>query len=270
MALTIGTTSLLNNGVRMPLFGLGTWEATGDRGRKAVTWALEAGYRLIDTAAAYDNEAEVGRGIRESGVSRDEVFVTTKLWPSRLGYESALQAFEESRRRLALEWVDLYLIHWPGDDRKKRAEAWRALETLLVEGRCRAIGVSNYSSGDLEDLKADGRVTPSVNQVPFSPFHPQAGLHEFCRTRGILLQGYSPLTRGRNLDDPAIERVARAIDKTAAQVVLRWALQKGVAVIPKSVQRAHILENAAVFDFSLGRREMAELDALRPGPVARD
>jgi diketogulonate reductase-like aldo/keto reductase len=259
---TAGTRVKLNNGVQMPVLGFGTWDATGREGRRAVSWALEAGYRLIDTAAAYGNESEVGEAIRASGLPQDEIFVTTKLWPSDLGYESVLRAFEASRRRLGFERLDLYLIHWPGDDRRKRVDAWRALEKIFTDGLCRAIGVSNYSVGELREVLDRGGVSPAVNQVPYSPFEQQRGLHEFCQSRGIQLEGYSPLTRGRRLSDGTLLSLAAAYRRTPAQVMLRWAIQKGVVVIPKSVHRERIVENAGVFDFEIGPEDMAALDGL--------
>jgi diketogulonate reductase-like aldo/keto reductase len=258
----------LNNGVEMPIFGLGTWEATGRKGRQAVLWALEAGYRLIDSAAAYGNETVVGEAIRQSGIPRDEVFLTTKLRTSDLGYESALRAFEASRRRLGLEYVDLYLIHWPGGDRRTRAESWRALEKLLADGRCRAIGVSNYSVGELNEILDSRGVVPAVNQVPFSLFNQQRDVFAFCRSRGIRLEGYSPLTRGRRLGDKTVQSLARAYEKTPAQILLRWAIQKEVVVIPKSVHRERILENAAIFGFAISALDMAALDRLDEGVEA--
>jgi diketogulonate reductase-like aldo/keto reductase len=264
MKLDIGTRVALNNGVRMPLFGLGTWEATGRTGLRAMLWALEAGYRLIDTARAYGNESEVGEAVRQSGIPRDEIFITTKVWPSDFGYERTLAAFEASRRRLGLERVDLYLIHWPERDAEKRGESWRACETLLADGLCRAIGVSNYMVSELDEILAAGRggVVPAVNQVPFSPFRQQRDVHDFCRSHGIRLEGYSPLTRGAGLGDAAIRSVAETHGRSPAQIMIRWALQKGVVTIPKSVHKERIVENAAVFDFSLTAGDMARLDAL--------
>jgi diketogulonate reductase-like aldo/keto reductase len=265
MKLSLDTRIVLNNGVEMPIFGLGTWDATGRKGRQAVIWALEAGYRLIDTAASYGNEAEVGEGIRASGVPREEIFLTTKLWPSEFGYESTLRAFESSRRRLGVDRVDLYLIHWPGDDAAERADSWRALEKLLTDGLCRAVGVSNYSVEELGEILDSGGVMPAVNQVKFSPFTQQREVFAFCRSRGIRVEGYSPLTRGRRLKDDALQSPARSHKKTPAQVLLRWAIQKEVVVIPKSVNRERILENAAVFDFNLNAADMAALDGLDEG-----
>ena len=267
MKLSLRTRIALNNGVKMPLLGLGTWSSTGKAGQRAVLWALEAGYRLIDTASSYGNESDVGEAIRASGLPRSEVFVTTKVWPAEFGYEATLRAFEASRRRLGLEQIDLYLIHWPGDDPRLRADSWRALLTLLADGRSRAIGVSNYMVSELEELLGAGKksVVPAVNQVPFSPFSQQRDVHAFCKTHGIRLEGYSPLTRGAELGQPAIRSLAQAHRRTAAQIMLRWAVQKEVVTIPKSVHNERILENANIFDFSLSPEDMAALDALDSG-----
>ncbi len=264
MKLELQTCVPLNNGISMPLFGLGTWNATGKKARQAALWALEAGYRLIDTASSYSNEREVGEAVKASGVPRGEIFVTTKVWPRDFGYERTLRAFEESRKELGLEQVDLYLLHWPGDDRHQRDESWRALETVLADGRARAIGISNYDIPELEEIleEGDGRVVPAVNQVPLSPFEPQREVQAFCETNGIRLEGYSPLTRGSRLGDAVIRRVAEVHGRTPAQVMIRWALQKGAVTIPKSVHKERILENAAVFDFSLSAGDMEALDGL--------
>ncbi len=264
MKLSIGTRVTLNNGVRMPLLGLGTWSATGRKGRQAVIWALEAGYRLIDTAASYGTESEAGEAVRASGLPRGDVFITTKVWPSDFGYERTLRAFEESRARLGFEEVDLYLLHWPGEDPDRRFESWRALEKLLADGRCRAIGVSNYGVPELQETLAEGggSVAPAVNQISLSPFSQERKVQAFCRARGIRIEGYSPLTRGGMFGDKTIRSLAKSNGKTPAQVMIRWALQREIVTIPKSVRKEHILENADVFDFELSAEDMAALDAL--------
>lgn len=264
MNLEIRTCIELNSGVRMPLLGFGTWAATGRKGRQAVLWALEAGCRLIDTASSYDNEREVGEAVRASGLARDEIFITSKVWPGQFGYDRTMRAFEESQAALGLGKIDLYLLHWPGDDRRLRAESWQALETLLAEERVRAIGVSNYEAGELEEIleEGDGRVVPAVNQVPFSPFNQQKKLWSICEDNGIRIEGYSPLSRGSKLGDPVVGKVAKAHGRTPAQIMIRWALQKGVITIPKSVHRERILENTAVFDFELSVEDMTALDGL--------
>lgn len=264
MKLTIASTVALTGGVAIPRFGLGVYQTrAGTEAREAVRRALECGYRHIDTAALYGNEADVGAAIRESGVPRDEVFVTTKLWNDDHGYESALTAFEESRRRLGLEVVDLYLIHWPVTGR--RGESWRALERLLGDGRCRAVGVSNYTIAHIDQVLDEGNVVPSVNQVEFSPFLYQRELLEHCHARGIRIEAYSPLTKARRLDDERLAAVATRHAKSPAQVLIRWALQREVIVIPKSADPGRIAENAAVFDFELTGEDMAALDALDEG-----
>ena len=254
----------LNNGVEMPQLGLGVYQSRpGRETRRAVVAALEAGYRLIDTAAMYQNEADVGAAIRDSGVPREEVFVTSKLWNDDHGYEQALRAFRETLRRLGTGYVDLYLIHWPSGGELK--ETWRALEHLQAEGLTRAIGVSNYAVGHLEEMLGYAHVLPAVNQVEFHPFLYQRELLEWVHERGIALEAYRPLARARRMDDPTLTAVARAHDKSAAQVLLRWSLQRGAIVIPKSVHVERIRENLDVFDFVLGGDEMARLDALDEG-----
>ena len=251
----------LNNGVEMPVLGLGVWQVqTGNECRRAVLWALEAGYRHIDTARIYGNEKDVGAAIRESGLPRAEIFVTTKLWNGDQGYEKALRAFDQSLSALGLEYVDLYLIHWPVPG--TREDSWRALQHILEEGRSRAIGVSNYTDRHLAELLSWADVPPAVDQVEFSPYLYQVDLLEYCRGHGIQLEAYSPLTRGRQLKDVKLVNVARRVGRTPAQVLIRWALQHDLVVIPKSVRHARIVENAAVFDFSLSAEDMAVLDAL--------
>ena len=257
--LTINSTVTLNNGVNMPLLGLGVYQAVGREGEQAVTWALEAGYRHIDTAKFYGNEVEVGRAVRQSGISREEVFVVTKLWNSDHGYDRARAAFHESRRRLDLGAVDLYLIHWPVS--AQRGESWRALEDLYAEGQMRAIGVSNYTIEHLEQLLATARVVPAVNQVEFHPWLYQRELLEFCRAHGIRLEAYSPLTKGERLRDPRLLEIARKYGKTPAQILIRWCLQHEVVVIPKSSNPQRIRENADVYDFEISAEDMCRLDA---------
>jgi diketogulonate reductase-like aldo/keto reductase len=260
----IGSAVDLNNGVRMPRLGLGVWRAAaGTEVRNALAWALEAGYRHIDTARLYGNERDVGEVLRASGLSREDVFITTKLRNRDQGYRQAGKALDDSLRDLGLDYVDLYLIHWPVAG--LRTESWRAFEEALAAGKTRAIGVSNYLPRHLDELLAAGEVVPAVNQVEFSPFLYQRDLLEYCRGRGIQVEAYSPLTRGRRLDDPALVAVAAGHGKTPAQVLIRWALQHDLVVVPKSVNRERILENAAVFDFMLSREDMAALDALDAG-----
>ncbi len=264
MALTLGSRAKLNNGVEMPYFGLGVWRSDPGRATQdAVKWALSAGYRHIDTARIYNNERDVGIAIRDSGVPREQVFVTTKLWNEDHGYDQALRAFDRSMESLGLGYVDLYLLHWPVSG--KRTESWRALEKLYRDGRCRAIGVSNYTIRHLEELLGHASVVPVVNQVEFHPFVFQKELWEYCRAHSIQLEAYSPLVKGKRLDDPRIAKVAARYGRTPAQVLLRWALEREIVVIPKSVRLERIEENAAVFDFALVPEDVAALDALHDG-----
>ena len=261
MAIDGRSSVALRNGVTIPRFGLGVFRA-GDRGatREAVRIALETGYRHIDTARIYRNEQEVGEAIRESGIPRDQIFVTTKLWNDDHGYDQALRAFDKSLRSLGLETVDLYLVHWPVPG--KRVETWKAMESLLGTKRCRAIGVSNYTIRHLDELLARASEPPSVNQVELHPFLQQRDLVARCRNEGIAVEAYSPLTKGTRLDDPSLLDVSRRLGKTVAQVLIRWSLEKDFVVIPKSSRRERIVENAAALDFTLDDESMHTLDAL--------
>ncbi len=263
MKLAIDTKVRLNNGVEMPLFGFGTYRATGDEARRSCLWALEAGYRLIDTASLYDNEREVGRAVRESGIPRSDIFVTTKLWNSDHGLERAVSAFDKSLARLGIDYVDLFLIHWPVGGR--RGESWRALEKILESGKCLAIGVSNYMIRHLVEVLAMGSTTPAVNQVEFSPYLHQKNLLEFCRSKGIQFEAYGSLTRRRKFTDRGLAALSGKYGKSPAQILIRWALQKSVVVIPKSVNRERIQENADVFDFAISAEDVKTLDAFDEG-----
>ena len=261
MALTLGSRVTLNNGNTMPVLGLGMWQAgSGKQTRKAVATALEIGYRLFDTAKLYGNESDLGTAIRESGIPREEIFVMTKLWNNDQGYESGLRAFEKSRRELGLDYVDLYLIHWPVPG--LRQESWKALLKIRDEGLARSIGVSNYTIRHLEELLRATPAPPAVNQVEFHPFLYQKELLEFCVSKKIQLEAYSPLTRGHRLDHPVIAQIAARDGRTPAQVLIRWSLQHGLVVIPKSIRPERIRENAAVFDFQLSPDDMKRLDSL--------
>jgi diketogulonate reductase-like aldo/keto reductase len=247
----------------IPIVGFGSMRLKEEAGAKAIESAIRQGYRHIDTAAFYGNEEDVGRAVRESRIAREQLFVTTKLWNSDQGYASAIKACNESLAKLKLDYIDLYLIHWPQPG--KRLESWDALVELRKQGKCRSIGVSNYTVAHLNELMAHSSVGPSVNQVEFSPFLFQRELLEFCRAHGIQLEAYCPLTRGVKLGDPVIGALARKHGKTSAQVLLRWAVQHQVVVIPKSAQRARIEENAGIFDFTVSDQDMAALDALNAG-----
>ncbi|WP_123042337.1 aldo/keto reductase [Cohnella candidum] len=260
MKLTIDSTAELLNGVDMPRLGLGVWRTQeGDEVERAVSSALNAGYRLIDTASMYGNEAGVGSAIRASGIARDKLFVTTKVWNNQQGYDSTLKAFEESNDKLGLDYVDLYLVHWPVKEKYK--ETYRALEELYDQGRVRAIGVSNFQAHHLEDLMGACRIKPMVNQIELHPLLTQKKLLMFCRKEGIQVQSWRPLMQGR-LDVPAIAELASKYGKTPAQIILRWHLQQGVVTIPKSVNEARIRENADVFDFELAPEDMVLIDSL--------
>ena len=257
----------LNQGVEIPTLGLGVYQsAPGTPTRQAVAWALEAGYRHIDTAAMYENEVDVGVALRASGLPREEVFVTTKLWHSQHGYDRALAAAATSLARLGLEYVDLYLIHWPtAPSPQDRLDSWRALERLQREGKARAIGVCNYTVRHLEELRAHATVVPAVDQVEFHPFVYDPELVAYLTRNGIRLEAWAPLTRGQRFSDPTLEAIGHAHGRTPAQVLLRWGIEHGFIEIPKSVHRERIVENAQIFDFTLTPAEIARLDALRDG-----
>lgn len=250
----------LSNQVSIPLLGLGVYQSPpGSPTRQAVLKAIESGYRQIDTASLYGNEADVGAAINSCGLPREELFVTTKLWNADHGHKQALQAFETSLKRLGLDYIDLYLIHWPVHG--LRQASWQALEQLYQSGRVRAIGVSNYTIRHLKELLATCQIAPMVNQVEFHPFLFQQELLAFCHTQQIQLQAYSPLTRGQRLQDPRILELAQRHSKSPAQILIRWCLQHQVVCLPKSIQSERIAANAAVFDFELSNEEMAQLNA---------
>ncbi|GIN63446.1 glyoxal reductase [Robertmurraya siralis] len=256
-------TTTLHNGVKMPWFGLGVFKVKeGSEVVEAVKAAIKNGYISIDTAAIYQNEEGVGQGIRESGVARDSLFVTSKVWNSDQGYESTLQAFETSLQKLGMDYLDLYLIHWPGKDSAKYKETWRALEKLYKDGKVRAIGVSNFHVHHLEDLIADAEIKPMVNQVEYHPHLAQLELRDYCKKQGIQLEAWSPLKQGQLLNEPTIVEIADKYQKSPAQIILRWDLQNEVVTIPKSIKEHRIIENADIFDFELAPEDMAKLDGL--------
>jgi diketogulonate reductase-like aldo/keto reductase len=256
-------TVLLNNNIEIPQLGLGVYRsAPGTETRQAVSWALELGYRHIDTAAAYGNEDSVGEALRSSTIPRSQIFVTTKLRNEDHGYTEALRALDVSLRRLNLDYLDLWLIHWPVE--RLRLETWRAFERVLEDGRARAVGVSNYMVRHLEELFAHSTVKPAVNQIELHPFiyRTRAEVLALCHDTGIVIEAYSPLTKARRLKHPLIQRIARAHGKTSAQILIRYALDKKTIVLAKSVHRQRISENAAVFDFTLTPADHNMLDAL--------
>jgi diketogulonate reductase-like aldo/keto reductase len=261
MHLTLQSPAILNNGVEIPRLGLGVYQtAIGETTLRAVRYALEIGYRHIDTAWLYGNEADVGRAVRESGIRREEIFITTKVWDSDQGYDSTLTACERSLRRLGLSYIDLYLIHWPVQAKSK--DTWKAMIQLLKDGKARAIGVSNYEIFDIQEILQNFDTVPSVNQVEFHPFLYQEKLLQFCKNNDIQLEAYSPLTRAEKLNHATVKTIAQKYDKTAAQILIRWALQHDLVVIPKSIHENRIKENSEVFDFQLEEQDMKLLNSL--------
>ena len=263
---SLSDTVTLANSIKMPTLGLGTWQSKeGSEVEQSVRWAIDLGYRHIDTAAAYKNEEGVGRAIRDSGVPREQIFLTTKLWNDdhRKGYDACLKAFDASLQKLGMDYVDLYLIHWPVKEMYK--EAWRALEHIYATGRAKAIGVSNFLVHHLEDLLTTAKVKPMVDQVEFHPHLIQKPLMAFCRKHGIVEEAWSPLMRGKIGQLDVVNAIAASNGKTPAQIVLRWNLQHGLVTIPKSVKRERLVENAALYDFELSPDDMGRIDALDKG-----
>ncbi|MFE0205272.1 aldo/keto reductase [Streptomyces sp. NPDC058985] len=254
---------ILNNGVEMPQLGFGVWQVPDDEAETAVVQALEAGYRSIDTAAIYGNEEGTGRALAASGVAREDLFVTTKLWNSEQGYDSTLRAFDASLAKLGLEYLDLYLIHWPMPAKDRYVDTYKAFEKLLADGRVRAIGVSNFLPEHLERLTGETSVVPAVNQIELHPHLQQHASREVHAEQGIATEAWSPLGSGKGiLEIPAIVAIAQKHNRTPAQVVLRWHLQLGNVVIPKSVTPSRIKENIDVFGFTLDTEDLAAISAL--------
>ncbi|MDM5303243.1 glyoxal/methylglyoxal reductase [Bacillus subtilis] len=269
MPTSLKDTVKLHNGVEMPWFGLGVFKVeNGSEATESVKAAIKNGYRSIDTAAIYKNEEGVGIGIKESGVAREELFITSKVWNEDQGYETTLAAFEKSLERIQLDYLDLYLIHWPGKDKYK--DTWRALEKLYKDGKIRAIGVSNFQVHHLEELLKDAEIKPMINQVEYHPRLTQKELRDYCKKQGIQLEAWSPLMQGQLLDNEVLAQIAEKHNKSVAQVILRWDLQNEVVTIPKSIKEHRIIENADIFDFELSQEDMDKIDALnkdeRVGP----
>jgi len=265
------STTTLHNGVKMPWFGLGVFKVEeGSEVVDSVLAAIKAGYRSIDTAAVYGNEEGVGKAIAECGVSREELFITSKVWNADQGYDETISAFEESLRKLQLDYLDLYLIHWPVPEQGKYIDTWKALEKLYKDGKIRAIGVSNFKEHHLQDLINQADVKPMVNQVEYHPRLTQEDLHEFCKKHQIQLEAWSPLMQGQLLDEPTLVEIAQKYNKSTAQIILRWDLQNEVVTIPKSIKPHRIEENANIFDFTLSEEDMKQISSLnqdkRVGP----
>nr|WP_193672843.1 aldo/keto reductase [Bacillus cereus] len=273
MMKNLQSTTILHNGVEMPWFGLGVFKVEdGPELVEAVKSAIKAGYRSIDTAAIYGNEKAVGEGIRagikEAGITREDLFITSKVWNSDQGYETTLAAYEESLKKLELDYLDLYLVHWPVEGKYK--DTWRALETLYKEDRVRAIGVSNFQIHHLKDVLAGAEMKPMINQVEYHPRLTQKELQAFCKEQGIQMEAWSPLMQGQLLDNETLQEIADKYDKTTAQIILRWDLQNEVVTIPKSTKEHRIIANAHIFNFELTKEDMEKIDALnenhRVGP----
>ena len=253
----------LNNGLVMPQLGYGVFKVPEQEVYEAVREALRVGYRSIDTAMIYENEAGVGRALKDSGIPREDIFLTTKVWNKDQGYERTLAAFETSLQKLGVDYVDLYLIHWPMPDEDLYMDTWRALEQLYRDGKTKAIGVSNFHIPHLTRVLEEGTVVPVVNQIELHPFLSQEAIREFCQKNGIVVEAWSPLMRGRDaLTEPVITEIAARHGKTPAQVVLRWHLQHGIIAIPKSVTPSRIQENLDIFEFMLSPDDMQQIDQL--------
>ncbi len=259
---------ILNDGHKIPIVGFGTYKSTDQEGIQSVLDALANGYSLIDTAAKYENEEAVGKGIKASGLSRNEIVVTTKLWRENLGYEQTKTAFEESLNKLELDYIDLYLIHWPANARNYKnwqqtnAETWRAMEELQAEGKIKSIGVSNFWQEHLESLFQTAKTIPAINQIEFHPGYWQPELTEYCKKQGIIVESWSPLARRKVFGNEVLERIAKKHNKSVSQICLRWIIQHNVIVIPKSTTSKRIKENISLFDFELSEEEMNQINGL--------
>ena len=254
----------MKDGCSIPQLGLGTYQETPDSDiLKAVATAIQIGYRHIDTAEMYNNESFVGKGVRQSGVSRKEIFITSKVWPSNFGYDKTIAACKNSLTRLGMDYLDLYLIHWPQG--RDYFQSWQALIQLQKDGIVRSIGVSNFSSDQIKELADESGHLPAVNQVEFSPFNNTKKLLDYCKSQQVILEAYAPLTRGQKLDNRTINELASTYNKTAANILLRWALQHDVVIIPKSRQTHRIRENANIFDFEISAQDMILIDQLDEG-----
>jgi diketogulonate reductase-like aldo/keto reductase len=258
----------LNDGVRLPSIGFGTYKAAEEEGIASVKSALQKGYRLLDTAAKYENEEAVGKGIKESGIAREEIFVTTKVWRENLGYENTKKAFEESLQKLDLDYIDLYLIHWPANARnfdnwqEVNAETWRAMEELQAEGKIKSIGVSNFWQEHLEALEKTAKITPAINQIEFHPGYWQPEVVEYCREKGIVIEAWSPLARGKVFDNELLKSIAEKHNRSISQICLRWCIEHDTITIPKSTTPERIEDNINIFDFELSPEEIKQINEI--------
>lgn len=259
---------ILNDGNEIPIVGFGTYKITEQEGIDSVNYAISNGYRLIDTAAIYKNEEAVGKGIKTSGIAREEIFVTTKLWRENLGYEATKTELEKSLNRLDLDYIDLYLIHWPANAKnydnwqKTNADTWRAMEALQADGKIKSIGVSNFWQEHLEALFQTANIIPSINQIEFHPGYWQPELVEYCKKQNIVVESWSPLARGKVFENETLKKIAKNHNKSVAKVCLRWIIQHNVVVIPKSTTKERIKDNINLFDFELSVEEMKQIDNL--------
>ncbi|HEY6977454.1 MAG TPA: aldo/keto reductase [Chitinophagaceae bacterium] len=250
----------LNNGISMPLLGLGAWDMYGKEAEQAVLNALEIGYRLLDTATLYNNEKEIGNAVRKSGIPRSEIFVTTKVPNSQQGYDPTLKAFDASMRILNIDYIDLYLVHWP--IKHKRKDTWKALEKLFIDNRVRAIGVANYLVPFLKELETYSAIIPAVNQIEFTPWLYLKDEFQYCKEHNIRLQSYSPLTRGKKFNDKRLFLLCKKYNKTPAQIILRWNIEHGISTIPKSSNKKRLQENFDIFDFVLSKEDVELMDTF--------
>lgn len=260
--MTLSPLMTMNDGLTIPQVGLGVYKVPDADAADTVQVALESGYRHIDTAALYENEKGVGRGIVRAGLPREEIFVTTKVWNDQHGYDKTLRAFDKSLGKLGLDYVDLYLIHWPAPQQDRYVDTWRALETLRAGGLARSIGVSNFHAHHIDRVLAETEVTPAINQVELHPWLAQSAIRRYDADHGILTEAWSPLARGRAIGDPTLDAIGAKYGKSAAQVVIRWHLELGNVVIPKSATPARIVENFDVFDFTLDADDLSRIAAL--------
>jgi len=252
----------LKSGFEMPALGLGTWQLKGDKCREAVKKAIELGYRHIDTAWIYDNQEEVGKGIKEAKIKRENIFVTSKVWTENLRYEDVLRQCQETLEQLDMDYLDLYLIHWPNKD-VNLSETFRAFKKLVQEGKVKSIGISNFNAARVKEAKEKSEIPISVNQVEYHAYLNQENLLKTCKENGIVVTAYSPLARGELFDDPILIKISNEVDRKPGQVALRWLIQKGLVAIPKASSEKHIKENKEIFDFELSSRQMNDINNIQ-------